>query len=949
MSADRHLLIPLSASEVIEPGPGEVIEVVSGGVQLFAVEADGARIPIATIPAGEIIVGCSQSVDGRRLLASGLQGAHVRRRPLIDLMDNDGLESLQHWITMLGQASVHNRWADRVVAPGPEGLRLAPGEQVTATTKAVATSDYSIQGWLRVTSGFASYCGWEHATVTVADAAVPMTRGVWLTSGVQCRIASAPAPTGPDEWQEALDLCGRLAIESAYSATQQADAVRQDRLLQAEARAARDSADALDLLAGAVVGPIVRSTDPTDRASSALSAAFIVARSAGLTIPEAARLRAMDEVDLGRDALTAAAEACTARPRTVDLARSWWTVEGPALISETKRGGFIALTWHGRSWSAIDPADPTVSTQVDEEFATSLKPKATELVPLLPPGINTSRNLIRLGLSGSGRDITAILTLTVLIAILAFFTPVVFGRLAASLASVSTRDLVLAMSILVLLLLAGTAWQLMRSLALLRASTRFGSIATGAVWDRMLRLRSTWHDGYSLGHRMAQSAAVNLAAEGVPSQVIVGLLDTVAILGSLAAVATTNPPLLAAVIVFVLAQLVVNTWFVRRGAVRTAQRVTASADANGRLMETLGAVNRLKVSGAEERAFKRWAQMHAKLTSADLSLRRISAYQIIVLGAWPLVGLIMIVATSAASGASFGDFVTAQTAAGIATATIAMAAVSGGALLNSRAVLAKVEPVLAATPEGFGDGVNPGQISGGISVNDIVFRYEPGGPAVLDGVSFRVQPGEHVAIVGPSGCGKTTLMRILLGLEDPESGVIAVDGKDMASLDRPSLRRQIGCVLQSSTLLPGPIRDNVDMGRGLTSAEIWEALASASVADDVRQMGMGLDTPVVDGGGTISGGQRQRVLLARALAGSPRMLLLDEATSALDNVTQAIVIDFLENLRLTRIVVAHRLSTIRTADRIIVMAGGRVSQQGTYDELMAQPGHFRDLAERQLT
>jgi ABC-type bacteriocin/lantibiotic exporter with double-glycine peptidase domain len=772
---------------------------------------------------------------------------------------------------------------------------------------------------------------------------------VWLTSGVQCRIASAPAPTGPDEWQAALDLCGRLAIESALSSQHQVDAVREERLHQAEARAARDSADALDLLAGAVVGPIVRSTDPTDRASSALSAAFIAARSAGLTIAEPARLRAMQEVDLGRDALTAAAEACTARPRTVDLAPSWWTVEGPALVSETKRGGFVALIWRGRGWVAIDPADLAVSTSVDEEVAASLKPKATELVPLLTPGFNTTRSLIRLGLSGSGRDIAAVLTLTVLIAMLAFVTPVVFGRLAASLASVSTRDLVLAMSILVLLLLAGTAWQLMRSLALLRARTRFGSIATGAVWDRMLRLRATWHESHTLGHRMAQSTAVNLASEGVPDQAITGLLDTVAILGSLAAVATTNPPLLAAVTVLVAVQLVVNTWFVRRGAILTAKRVTASADANGRLMETLGAVNRLKVSGAEERAFKRWAQMHAKLTSADLSLRRLSAYQMIVLGAWPLVGLIVIVAVSAASGASFGDFVTVQTAAGLATATIAMAAMSGSALLNSRAVLAKVEPVLAATPEGFGDGVNPGQISGGISVNDIVFRYEPGGPAVLDGVSFRVQPGEHVAIVGPSGCGKTTLMRILLGLEDPESGVIAVDGKDMASLDRPSARRQIGCVLQSSTLLPGPIRDNVDMGRGLTSSEIWEALASASVADDVRQMGMGLDTPVVDGGGTISGGQRQRVLLARALAGSPRMLLLDEATSALDNVTQAVVIEFLENLRLTRIVVAHRLSTIRTADRIIVMAGGRVSQQGTYDELMAEPGHFRDLAERQLT
>ena len=948
MTAVSPDLISISASDVIEPRSGEVIEVMTGGVQLFAVEADGARVPLATIPPGDVIVGCPVTDDGHRLLASGLQGTRVRQRTIADLMDLDGLESLQRWIALLGEASLQNLWADRVVAPGSEVLRLAPGEQVTFSTEAIASSDRTIHGWLRVRSGSARYCGWERAIVGVNDAAVPVTRGVWLTSGIQCRIAAAPAPEGADQWQAALDLSGRLVIESALSAKQQSDTVRQERLRQAATRAERDSADALDLLAGAVVGPIVRSTDPTDRASSALSAAFIAARSSGLTIAESARLRAMQEVDLGRDALTAAAEACTARARTVDLARSWWTVEGPALVSETRRGGYVALIWRGRSWVAIDPAEPTVSTPVDSEFAASLMPKATELVPLLPTGFNTRNNLVRLGLSGSGRDITAIGALTLLIAILAFVTPVVFGRLAASLASVSRSDLMFAMSILILVLLAGTTWRLMRSLALLRARTRFGSIATGAVWDRMMRLRATWHDGHSLGHRMAQSTAVNLAAEGVPDAALTGMLDTVAILGSLAAVATTNTALLAGITALVAAQLVVNTWFVKRGAALTALRVAASADSNGRLMETLGAVNRLKVSGAEERAFKRWASLHARLTSADLRLRKLSAYQLIVLGAWPLIGLIVIVAVSGISGASFGDFVTAQTAAGLASETLAMTAMSGSALLNSRAVLAKVDPVLAATPEGFGDGVNPGQISGGIAVNDIVFRYEPGGPAVLDGVSFRVQPGEHVAIVGPSGCGKTTLMRILLGLEDPESGVIAVDGKDMASLDRPSVRRQIGCVLQSSTLLPGPIRDNVDMGRGLTSAEIWEALAAASVAEDVEAMGMGLDTPVVDGGGTISGGQRQRVLLARALAGSPRMLLLDEATSALDNVTQAVVIEFLENLRLTRIVVAHRLSTIRTADRIIVMAAGRVAQQGTYDELMAEPGHFRDLAERQL-
>ena len=191
-------------------------------------------------------------------------------------------------------------------------------------------------------------------------------------------------------------------------------------------------------------------------------------------------------------------------------------------------------------------------------------------------------------------------------------------------------------------------------------------------------------------------------------------------------------------------------------------------------------------------------------------------------------------------------------------------------------------------------------------------------------------------------------MRVLLGLESPQSGTITVDGRDLASLDQPSVRRQVGCVLQSSSLLPGTVYDNVDMGRALPRSVVWEALDAACVGDDVRAMGLKLDTPVVDGGGTVSGGQRQRILIARALAGSPRMLVLDEATSALDNVTQAIVVETLDRLRLTRLVVAHRLSTIRGADRIIVLDRGRVVEEGPYEDLMALDGIFADLARRQL-
>lgn len=941
-------VVSVSGSDVLSPSKGDVLVAVSGQVQVFATEPDGRRVPLTSLNPGEALVGCDPTPEGFRMLVCGSPGTRVALRRLDEFLGSDGVAPVHTWVSTIGQSALHGRWVDRVVAPGEGSLTLAPGEYVTTSAEAVASTDQSIQGWLRVTSGVATYCGWGGATVGVFDPPVPITRGVWLTAGLRCRISAAPQPSGAAEWLEALNAVGRLALQSAVSIQRATDESRQARLRLVEARSRRDSQEGLDLLAGAVIGPIVHPAEPADRASSALSAAFIAARAGGLVVHDEARSRAAQDVELGRDPVTAVAEAATARAREVDLAPTWFEVEGPPLVAELRRGGFVALMWHGKSWVAIDPADPTAHVAVDAEYASTLRAKATELVPILPATPTTQADLLRLSLATSRRELVVIGILTLLIAALSFVTPLVFGTIAGSFGDISQRSLLVSLGALLLFLLAGTAWRLMRSLAMLRTRVRSTAIASGAVWDRMMRLRSTWHDGHTIGERMTQSTAVNLAAEGVPDAALLALLDTVAVAGSLAAVATTTPALTLTVAALMAFELLVMYWLVRRGARLTYARVTASAAANGRLMETLRAVNRLKVSGAQGRAFRRWAELHARLTSADLALRRLMTVQTILIGVWPLLGLIAIVAVTSASGASFGQFVTAQTAVGLASVTIAAAALSGSALLNSRAIIDKVQPVLEAVPEGFGDGVNPGILSGGMTVNDVVFRYIPGGPPVLDGVSLRIAPGEHVAIVGPSGCGKTTLMRILLGLEEPESGVIAVDGKDMASLDRPSVRRQIGCVLQSSTLLPGPIRENVSMGRGLVSSEIWEALEAASVADDVRAMGMGLDTPVVDGGGSVSGGQRQRILIARALAGSPRMLILDEATSALDNVTQAVVIEFLENLRLTRIVVAHRLSTIRTADRIIVMAGGKVAQEGTFDELMATPGHFRELAERQM-
>jgi ABC-type bacteriocin/lantibiotic exporter with double-glycine peptidase domain len=202
--------------------------------------------------------------------------------------------------------------------------------------------------------------------------------------------------------------------------------------------------------------------------------------------------------------------------------------------------------------------------------------------------------------------------------------------------------------------------------------------------------------------------------------------------------------------------------------------------------------------------------------------------------------------------------------------------------------------------------------------------------------------------VGPSGCGKSTTIRLIMWFDTPEEGTVYFDGQDLAGLDVSAVRRQLGVVLQNGRINSGPIFENIGGGALITVDEAWEAARMAGFADDIEAMPMGMHTVVSEGGTNLSGGQRQRLLIARALVLKPRILIFDEATSALDNRTQAIVSESIDRLRVTRIVIAHRLSTIRNADRIYVMEAGRVVEQGTFEELAAQPGLFANLIARQM-
>lgn len=244
------------------------------------------------------------------------------------------------------------------------------------------------------------------------------------------------------------------------------------------------------------------------------------------------------------------------------------------------------------------------------------------------------------------------------------------------------------------------------------------------------------------------------------------------------------------------------------------------------------------------------------------------------------------------------------------------------------------------------------QVRGRIDFRDVTYFYPGKGEPAVDRFSLVIEQGEHVALVGESGGGKSTLVQLAIGFLRPQSGCILLDGTPMEEIDMRTWRRHIAVVPQHTILFSGTLRDNITYGlSGYTATQIDAVIGAARIDDFVRQLPEGLDTLVGENGVRLSGGQRQRIAIARALIRNPRVVILDEATSALDSVSESAVLHAIEELLRgrTTIVVAHRLSTIRDADRVVVMAGGRAVESGRPDELALRSGEFAALAKAQFS
>ena len=508
-----------------------------------------------------------------------------------------------------------------------------------------------------------------------------------------------------------------------------------------------------------------------------------------------------------------------------------------------------------------------------------------------------------------------------------------------------------------------------RSVALLRLSTAADMNVKPAVISRVLSLPVKFFRTLQTGELASRILGLEQVIQLISEEIVGVIFSFLFSFWSLALMCYYSVKLTAiAVLIWFVYLLAV--WLIMSRLVQAQRKMTTARNrTQGVLQEIFTGLVKFRVRGAEEQAYHLWGERFAEEWKWNYHSRWLKNYNTVITAVQPvLLSLILyyfafrelgetmtlgtgnvisnaLGAGEAMTAATFIAFQSAYTAFNASLNAVIPAAESVSVV---KPLLENIRPILDEEPESSDERPDAEVLSGAIEVRDLRFSYDADLPEVLKGVSFRIAAGEHVAIVGRSGCGKSTLIRLLLGFEKPLGGAVYYDGQNLAEINAASVRSQLGVVLQNGQLMTGDIYRNIIGINDLTLDDAWAAAEAAGIADDIREMPMQMQTVVSEGSTNISGGQRQRILMARALAMKPSIIICDEATSALDNRTQAIVTKSLDRLKATRIVVAHRLSTIRNADRIIVLDEGRVAESGTFEELVKQGGLFAAMVKRQM-
>ncbi len=632
----------------------------------------------------------------------------------------------------------------------------------------------------------------------------------------------------------------------------------------------------------------------------------------------------------------------------------WWRGDSNALLAfRAEDGQPVALLpgMFGR-YREIDPVSKR-SVRVTADRAAALQQEAWMFYPPLPPGNVTPGDLLRKALHGSSGDLLRLVIAGLPGGLIKLLPAIVLGFVANQVtAGGSAGALYTVAAALAGFGLLGALLHLLQSTAMMRLEGRSASRVEAAFWDRLMRLPPSVLHRHPSGDLAMSGMTFQNLRDGLQGLVADSLLSIVFLLPVFGVIFFYDATLGVIALVFSLVSLLVTVALGMRQISPYGRMISAARRVAGRLFQIVGGIAKLRVENAEGSAFAMWARDYRDQKRAELELGELEGHVRAFGAALPFIAagvLLLAVVTLDGRNVPVGDFLVVYIVFIAFQSAIARLGESFGTVAAMVPAFEQMRPLLAAIPEEEVEGEPVERLGGEILFDHVSFRYDPDGPLILDDVTIRARPGEFVAIAGESGAGKSTLFRLALGIDRPSAGAVYYDGRDLKHLNLKQVRRNIGAVPQSVRLHPQDLWDNiVAHHEGTTTDEVWQTARTAGIESEIKSMPMGMMTMVGASGSVVSGGESQRVTIARSLIGNPRIMLLDEATNWLDNESQAEVMHNLALLTSTRIVIAHRLSTLEQADRIYVLQAGKVVQSGSFTELMEVEGVFKELVRRQV-
>ena len=646
------------------------------------------------------------------------------------------------------------------------------------------------------------------------------------------------------------------------------------------------------------------------------------------------------------------ASACQFGCRNVILEPKWDKKDCGVLVGFME-GVPVACVPKGSGSYYLYNGETEESCVLTPEQAEKIDPKAFAICRTLPSRAVNKKELIRFGLKSIRRsDLILTLILALASTLIGILIPTLNQLIYDDYIPLGNQSQLIQICIVIASFMLGSLFfDMVKNLTDFRISSHIGYDLQNAIYYRIFQLPESFFrnfDSADLGQRLGY---ISVFAQKYTTTFIISAMSTIFGLLYLYKMIKYSGKLTGIALLLLLAQAVI-TWFFSTRIMRYEKEVEETkGESSSKLYQFLNGIEKIRMAGAEDKAAYEFLVPYARQQNIELRRDRVSALESMLSGAAGTLFSMMFYFIIVKSNIkiSTGAFMAFNSAFGTFSGALMQMVSNLLDVYELRPMYERFRPIIETPTEDDGKGKIPEKLNGAVSVRNVYFSYD-GTRNILNGINIDIKPGEYVGIVGASGCGKSTLLKLLLGFETPGQGSITYDDIDLKQLDKRAVRKNLGVVLQNGKLIAGNILENITItAPHATMKDVNRVIKAVGLKEDIDRMPMGIRTVLGENAGTISGGQQQRILIARAIISDPSILIFDEATSALDNRTQAEVCRSLEAMKITRITVAHRLSTIKNCDKILVMDKGQVVEEGDYESLMAKKGLFYELAARQIS